>query len=179
MAGDELLREIEGGSARISELVGAIKTFTHMDKAASRKVDVHAGLNSTLIMLGHKLKKGDVEVVRDYEKDLPHVCGHASELNQVWTNLLDNAIDAVDGQGRITAGQPARTEGSGRGLRRRPGHPRRRGNGSSSLSIPRRTLAKARGSAWISPTALSSRTTRAISGSSPNPATPASRCACR
>ena len=102
MAGDELLREIEGGSARISELVGAIKTFTHMDKAASRKVDVHAGLNSTLIMLGHKLKKGDVEVVRDYEKDLPHVCGHASELNQVWTNLLDNAIDAVDGQGRIT-----------------------------------------------------------------------------
>jgi signal transduction histidine kinase len=101
MAGDELLREIEGGSARISELVGAIKTFTHMDKAASRKVDVHAGLNSTLIMLGHKLKKGDVEVVRDYEKDLPHVCGHASELNQVWTNLLDNAIDAVDGHGTI------------------------------------------------------------------------------
>jgi signal transduction histidine kinase len=102
MAGDELLREIEGGSARISELVGAIKTYTHMDKAASRKVDVHAGLNSTLIMLGHKLKKGDVEVVRDYEKDLPHVCGHAGELNQVWTNLIDNAIDAVDGQGRIT-----------------------------------------------------------------------------
>ena len=126
MAGDELLREIEGGSARISELVGAIKTFTHMDKAASRKVDVHAGLNSTLIMLGHKLKKGDVEVVRDYEKDLPHVCGHASELNQVWTNLLDNAIDAVDGQGRITVRTASEEEGSGRGLRRRPGHPRRR-----------------------------------------------------
>ncbi len=102
MAGGELLREIEGGSARISELVGAIKTYTHMDKAASREVDVHAGLNSTLIMLGHKLKLGDVEVVRDYEKDLPRVCGHAGELNQVWTNLLDNAIDAVDGQGRIT-----------------------------------------------------------------------------
>ena len=102
MAGGELLREIEGGSARISELVGAIKTYTHMDKAASRKVDVHAGLNSTLIMLGHKLKKGDVEVVRDYEKNLPHVCGHAAELNQVWTNLIDNAIDAVDGHGRIT-----------------------------------------------------------------------------
>src|SRR5215211_4066044 len=102
MAGDELLREIESGSARISELVGAIKMYTHMDKAASKKVDVHAGLDSTLIMLGHKLKKGDVEVVRDYEKDLPHVCGHAGELNQVWTNLIDNAIDAVDGQGRIT-----------------------------------------------------------------------------
>jgi signal transduction histidine kinase len=102
MAGDELLEEIEGGSARISELVGAIKTYTHMDKAASREVDIHAGLNSTLIMLGHKLKKGDVEVVRDYEKDLPRVCGHAGELNQVWTNLLDNAIDAVEGHGRIT-----------------------------------------------------------------------------
>jgi signal transduction histidine kinase len=102
MAGSELLREIEGGSARISELVGAIKTYAHMDRAATKRVDVHAGLNSTLIMLGHKLKKGDVEVVRDYEKDLPHVCGHAGELNQVWTNLIDNAIDAVDGQGRIT-----------------------------------------------------------------------------
>jgi len=102
MTGGELLREIEGGSARISELVGAIKTYTHMDKAASKKVDVHAGLNSTLIMLSHKLKKGDVEVVCDYENDLPHVCGHAGELNQVWTNLIDNAIDAVEGQGRIT-----------------------------------------------------------------------------
>ena len=102
IVGDELLREVEGGSARISELVGAIKTYTHMDKAASREVDLHAGLNNTLIMLGHKLKKGDVEVVRDYEKDLPHVCGHAGELSQVWTNLLDNAIDALDGHGRIT-----------------------------------------------------------------------------
>ena len=102
MAGDELLREIEGGSARISELVRAIKTYTHMDKAASKEVDVHAGLDSTLIMLGHKLKKGDVEVVRDYAKNLPRVCGHAGELNQVWTNLLDNAIDAVEGNGRIT-----------------------------------------------------------------------------
>jgi len=73
-----------------------------MDKTASKEVDVHAGLNSTLIMLGHKLKKGDVEVVRDYQKDLPPVCGHGGELNQVWTNLIDNAIDAVDGHGRIT-----------------------------------------------------------------------------
>jgi signal transduction histidine kinase len=102
MVGSELLREIEDGSERISELVGAIKRYTHMDKATSKKVDVHEGLNSTLIMLGHKLKKGDVEVVRDYEKDLPHVCGRAGELNQVWTNLIDNAIDAVDGKGRIT-----------------------------------------------------------------------------
>jgi signal transduction histidine kinase len=101
VAGDELLREIQHASTRISELVGAVKSYSHMDKLASRQVDVHAGLDSTLIMLGHKLKKGDVEVVRDYEKNLPHVCGHAGELNQVWTNLLDNAIDAVDGHGRI------------------------------------------------------------------------------
>ena len=101
-AGEELLREIQHASNRISELAGAVKSYSHMDKLASREVDVHAGLNSTLIMLGHKLKKGDVEVVRDYAKDLPHVCGHTGELNQVWTNLLDNAIDAVDGHGRIT-----------------------------------------------------------------------------
>jgi signal transduction histidine kinase len=102
VAGDELLREIQHASTRISELVGAVKSYSHMDKLASREVDVHAGLNSTLIMLGHKLKKGDVEVIRDFQKNLPRVCGHAGELNQVWTNLLDNAIDAVDGHGRIT-----------------------------------------------------------------------------
>ncbi|HZF59904.1 MAG TPA: ATP-binding protein [Rubrobacter sp.] len=102
VTGDELLREIEGGSARIAELVKAIKTYTHMDKAASKEVDVNAGLNSTLIMMSHKLKKGRVEVIRNYEKGLPPVCGHAGELNQVWTNLIDNAIDAVAGDGRIT-----------------------------------------------------------------------------
>jgi signal transduction histidine kinase len=102
VAGDELLREIGYASDRISELVGAVKSYSYMDKIASKEVDVHAGLNSTLIMLDHKLKKGDVEVVRDYEKDLPPVCGHGGELNQVWTNLIDNAIDAVDGHGRIT-----------------------------------------------------------------------------
>jgi signal transduction histidine kinase len=102
VAGDELLREIQHASSRISELVGAVKSYSHMDRLASREVDVHAGLDSTLVMLGHKLKKGDVEVVRDYERDLPHVCGHVGELNQVWTNLLDNAIDAVGGRGRIT-----------------------------------------------------------------------------
>ena len=101
LAGEELLGEIEESSGRVSELVKAIKTYTHMDKASSKEVDVPAGLDSTLVMLGHKLKKGDVEVVREYEEGLPPVCGHAGELNQVWTNLLDNAIDAVEGHGRI------------------------------------------------------------------------------
>jgi signal transduction histidine kinase len=101
VAGEELLGEIEESSGRVSELVKAIKTYTHMDKASSKEVDVPSGLDSTLVMLGHKLKKGDVEVVREYEEGLPPVCGHAGELNQVWTNLLDNAIDAVGGRGRI------------------------------------------------------------------------------
>jgi signal transduction histidine kinase len=101
LAGEELLGEIEESSGRVSELVKAIKTYTHMDKASSKEVDVPSGLDSTLVMLGHKLKKGDVEVVREYEEGLPPVCGHAGELNQVWTNLLDNAIDAVGGHGRI------------------------------------------------------------------------------
>jgi signal transduction histidine kinase len=62
---------------------------------------VHEGLENTLVMLGHKLKKGNVEVLREYAEDLPRVCAHGGELNQVWTNLLDNALDAVDGDGHV------------------------------------------------------------------------------
>jgi signal transduction histidine kinase len=72
-----------------------------MDKASQKEADLHEGLDNTLVMLGHKLKKGNVEVVREYAEDLPLVCAHGSELNQVWTNLVDNAIDAVDGDGHI------------------------------------------------------------------------------
>ncbi|MGB3633820.1 MAG: ATP-binding protein [Rubrobacteraceae bacterium] len=99
--GDELLREIEDGSARISTLVKAIKSYSHMDKAPLQEVDIHEGIDSTLTMLGHKLKEGDVTVSREFARDLPKVNAHGSELNQVWTNLLDNAIDAVDGDGSI------------------------------------------------------------------------------
>ena len=179
MAGDELLREIEGGSARISELVGAIKTYTHMDKAASRKstctrVEQHPDHARSQAEEGRRRGRPRLR-----ERPPPRLRPRG-ELNQVWTNLLDNAIDAVDGQGRITvrtASENGRVlvEVSDDG----PGIPEDVRRGSSSLSTPRRTLARARGSAWISPTALSSRTTRAISGSSPNPATPASRCGCR
>ena len=99
--GDELLREIKDSSNRISGLVKAIKSYSHMDKAPLQEVDVHEGIESTLTMLGHKLKKGDVTVKRDYAEGLPKVCAHGSELNQVWTNLLDNAIDAIGGEGTI------------------------------------------------------------------------------
>ena len=98
---DALLREIQQASARISELVVAVKSYSHMDKASRREADVHAGLDNTLVMLGYKLKKGNVRVTREYAEDLPPVCAHGSELNQVWTNLLDNAIDAVEGNGNI------------------------------------------------------------------------------
>jgi len=100
-AGDELLREIRQASARISELVGAVKAYSHMDKASLREADVKKGLENTLVMLGHKLRKGNVEVTWEFEDGLPPVCAHGGELNQVWTNLLDNAIDAVEGDGHV------------------------------------------------------------------------------
>ncbi|HET7273084.1 MAG TPA: ATP-binding protein [Rubrobacter sp.] len=99
--GEMLLREIQQAAARISELVVAVKSYSHMDKTSRREADVHAGLDNTLVMLGHKLKKGNVRVTREYEDDLPPVCAHGSQLNQVWTNLIDNAIDAVKGEGNI------------------------------------------------------------------------------
>jgi signal transduction histidine kinase len=101
ITGDELLREIRQASARISELVGAVKSYSHMDKTSRKEADVHEGLENTLVMLGHKLKKGNVRVTRDYEDDLPRICAYGSELNQVWTNIIDNAIDAVEGDGNV------------------------------------------------------------------------------
>jgi signal transduction histidine kinase len=96
-----LLGEIQQASARISELVGAVKSYSHMDTASQKEADVHEGLENTLVMLGHKLKKGNVCVTREYKEDLPPVCAYGSELNQVWTNLIDNAIDAVHGDGNV------------------------------------------------------------------------------
>jgi signal transduction histidine kinase len=101
VSGDVLLREIQQASARISELVGAVKSYSHMDKSSQKEANVHEGLDNTLVMLGHKLKKGNVRVTREYEEDVPRVCAHGSELNQVWTNLIDNAIDAVHGDGNV------------------------------------------------------------------------------
>ena len=95
-----LADEVRVSAGRISELVGAMKEYTYMDRGAPLEVDVVSGLENTLTILGHKLK--GVTVQREYEDNLPKVPGHGGELNQVWTNLLDNAADAVDGRGRIT-----------------------------------------------------------------------------
>jgi signal transduction histidine kinase len=101
ITGDVLMREIQQASARISELVGAVKSYSHRDQTSQNEADMHEGLDNTLVMLGHKLKKGDVRVTREYEEDMPRVCAHGSELNQIWTNLIDNAIDAVHGAGNV------------------------------------------------------------------------------
>jgi signal transduction histidine kinase len=99
---ETLTRELAEATGRIATLVGAVKEYTYMDRAGEQDVDVHRGLETTLTVLGHKLKKGDVRVVRELQPELPRIYGYGSELNQVWTNLLDNAIDAVDGHGTIT-----------------------------------------------------------------------------
>ena len=95
-----LAAEVSRSAARISELVGAMKRYTYMDRAGSGgEIDVREGMEDTLAVLAHKLE--GVSVTREYEEDLPKVRANGGELNQVWTNLLDNAIDAVDGRGRI------------------------------------------------------------------------------
>ncbi len=95
-----LVAEIGIGTARIAELVRALKTYTHMDRAPVDTVDVREGLDNTLIILHNKLKQG-VTVVREYADDIPLIQAYAGELNQVWTNIIDNAIDAMDGKGRL------------------------------------------------------------------------------
>lgn len=92
--------------AGISSLVGAVKEHSYMDHAPSREeVDIREGIENTLTMLGHKLKKGDVEVIRDYDPDPPPISAYGRELNLVWTNLIDKAIDAVSGGDGKVGGQ--------------------------------------------------------------------------
>lgn len=95
-----LVREIDNSTRRISDLVRAIKEYSYMDQAAIQEVDIHHGLENTLTIFGHGLKSG-VTVVREYDSDLPHVFAYGSELNQVWTNLIDNALDAMGGKGEL------------------------------------------------------------------------------
>jgi signal transduction histidine kinase len=94
------LIEIQNTTERISQIVRAMKSYTYLDQAPLLEVDVHEGLENTLVIMEHKLKQG-VMVKREYSPDLPHIEAYASELNQVWTNIIDNAIDAMQGQGQV------------------------------------------------------------------------------
>ena len=96
----DLCNIVERSSASISELVNTVKSYSHMDRAPSLQVDIHDGIEDTLAIMNHKLKSG-VEVIREYDRNLPHVTAQGGELNQVWTNLFDNAVGAMDGKGTI------------------------------------------------------------------------------
>lgn len=93
--------EIQNAAGRISEIVTALKSYSFLGQAPVQETDLREGLDNTLIILKNKTKRG-VTVVREYAQDLPGVPAYGSELNQVWTNLLDNAIDAMNGEGVIT-----------------------------------------------------------------------------
>ena len=102
LTGRNLAAELQEATERMSALVGAVKTYAYMDRGELLELDIHEGLETTLAVLGHRLKHTSIEIVRDYDRDLPKVTVRGSELNQVWTNLLDNAIDALGEQGTIT-----------------------------------------------------------------------------
>ncbi|MBW3636623.1 MAG: cyclic nucleotide-binding domain-containing protein [Armatimonadetes bacterium] len=101
---DGLAAEIERSSDSISALVGSVKSYSYLDEAPQQQVDLHEGLETTLLMLKYKLR--GIEITRDFECDLPQIRAHGNELNQVWTNLLDNAADAL--QDGDNAGKGAR-----------------------------------------------------------------------
>jgi signal transduction histidine kinase len=102
LAADRMAAEIDSSAARISELVSSIKMYSHMDRSPEHKpTDVREGLDNTLTMLSHKLKQKSVQVARDYQQDVPTISANAGELNQVWTNLIDNAIDAMSEGGNL------------------------------------------------------------------------------
>src|SRR2546426_526514 len=97
-----LIKEVEQSTGRIAELVKAVKSYSYMDQSPMQEVDIHEGIESTLTILGHKLK--NVTLVRAFDRSVPRIAAYGSELNQVWTNLIDNAIDAVRGKGKICVG---------------------------------------------------------------------------
>jgi signal transduction histidine kinase len=99
---EQLMGEIEDSTGRISHLVAAAKQYSQMDRAAHQDIDVRDGLKSTLVMLSHKIKERGINVVKDFDHSLPTVPAHPAELNQVWTNLIDNAIYAMAEGGTLT-----------------------------------------------------------------------------
>ena len=132
-----LMNEIEDSTTRISTLVGAAKQYSQLDRAPYQVVDVHELLDSTLMMLSGKMPPG-IRVVKEYDRSLPQIPAYAAELNQVWTNLIDNAVSAMDGPGTLTVrtGMDREDGCSWRSATPGPGSRRRSGTGSSSRSSP-------------------------------------------
>jgi signal transduction histidine kinase len=97
----KLASEIKAGTSRISDLVAAIKEYSYMDQASVQEVDVHKALESTLLILKYKLRKKSIVLTRDYADSLPRIKAYGSELNQVWTNLIVNAIEAMQEGGTL------------------------------------------------------------------------------
>ena len=98
---NQLVAEVMEGARRISAIIKALKSYSYLDQAPIQAVNVQEGIENTLLILRSKLKTG-IKVHREYAPDLPAIQGYGSELNQVWTNILDNAADALNGQGEIT-----------------------------------------------------------------------------
>lgn len=105
-----LLSEVKESTRRVSELVGAVRSYSQLDRASMQRTDLTEGLESTLVMLGHRLPDG-VTVVRDYGAGVPRIEAYAGELNQVWTHLIDNAIDAMGATGRLRVSTRAHDNG--------------------------------------------------------------------
>ena len=102
LSAQRLVSDLRESTERMSSLIGAVKTYAYLDRGGVVQADVHEGLETTLKVMGHKLKHTQIEIERDYDRDLPALTVYGSELNQVWTNLLDNAIDAVGEAGTVT-----------------------------------------------------------------------------
>ena len=120
LAVETLLAEVKESTGRVSALVTAVKSYSQVDRASLQLTDLTEGLESTLVMLGHKLR-GGVTVVRDYGAGVPRIEANPGELNQVWTNIIDNAIDAMHASGtlRVSTRAVSRRR-SGRDRRHRP-----------------------------------------------------------
>jgi signal transduction histidine kinase len=106
-----LLDEMKESTRRISELVAAIKSYSQMDRASAQQVDVTDGIESALVMVGHKMRGDGVTVVREYAADVPHIGAYPGELNQVWASLIDNALDAMAGAGVLRLATRAEPDG--------------------------------------------------------------------
>jgi signal transduction histidine kinase len=96
-----MVEEIRQGATRISDLVAAVKQYTYMDQGAEQEIDIHSGIESTLTILAHKLRAKAIAVEREFDHGLPRICAYGAELNQVWTNLIVNAIEAMPQGGRL------------------------------------------------------------------------------